>query len=235
MSGLIDATEMYLRTIYELLEEGIDPMRARIVERLHQTGPTVSQTVARMERDGLLTLGENRRIELSEIGLQEATKVMRRHRLAECALGSVLGMGWHQMHEEACRWEHVLSDQVEERLMAVLENPTVSPYGMPIPPPVDDYSVPDLGSFRRHLVDLVDALTGGDAAEGVLGAIGENVQADPYLLGRVVMAGLLPGVSVSVRRLDGLISVSASGGLSLALSEEVARGLALSRVQDPST
>ena len=86
VSDLIDTTEMYLRTIYELEEEGIVPLRARIAERLGQTGPTVSQTVARMERDGLITVEGDRHLELTVDGSALATRVMRKHRLAECLL-----------------------------------------------------------------------------------------------------------------------------------------------------
>jgi DtxR family Mn-dependent transcriptional regulator len=82
--GLIDTTEMYLRTVFELEEEGIVPLRARIAERLAQSGPTVSQTVARMERDGLLHVAGDRQLSLSEVGRTLATRVMRKHRLAEC-------------------------------------------------------------------------------------------------------------------------------------------------------
>ena len=92
MSDLIDTTEMYLRTIYELREEGITPMRARIAERLGQSGPTVSQTVARMERDGLVTVDEDRHLELTGTGEQQAVRVMRKHRLAECMLVEILAM-----------------------------------------------------------------------------------------------------------------------------------------------
>ncbi|MCH9815240.1 MAG: metal-dependent transcriptional regulator, partial [Actinomycetia bacterium] len=84
MSDLIDTTEMYLRTVYELQEEGVPPLRARIAERLEQSGPTVSQTVARMQRDGLLHVGEDRRILLTDAGQALAARVMRKHRLAEC-------------------------------------------------------------------------------------------------------------------------------------------------------
>ena len=80
MSDLIDTTEMYLRTIYELEEEGIVPLRARIAERLHQSGPTVSQTVARMERDNLVHVLGDRHLELTDEGRARATRVMRKHR-----------------------------------------------------------------------------------------------------------------------------------------------------------
>ena len=134
MSGdLIDTTEMYLRTVYELLEEGVVPLRARIAERLHQSGPTVSQTVARMERDGLLVVDTDRTIKLTRTGAHLARDVMRKHRLAECLLTEVIGLEWDKVHDEACRWEHVISLDVEKRLIAILDTPTVSPYGNPIP------------------------------------------------------------------------------------------------------
>ena len=104
VSDLIDTTEMYLRTVYELVEEGIVPLRARIAERLHQSGPTVSQTVARMERDGLLTVEGDRHLELTEEGNRLATRVMRKHRLAERLLTDVIGLDWELVHAEACRW-----------------------------------------------------------------------------------------------------------------------------------
>ena len=107
MSALIDTTEMYLRTIFELEEEGIAPMRARITERLHQSGPTVSQTVARMERDGLVVVTSDRQLEFTTAGREAAISVMRKHRLAECLLVNVLGLPWEDVHAEACRWEHV--------------------------------------------------------------------------------------------------------------------------------
>src|SRR6476659_1079781 len=126
---LIATTEMYLRTIYELVEEGIVPLRARIAERLHQSGPTVSQTVARMERDGLLTVEGDRHLQLTDEGRSLATAVMRKHRLAECLLVDVIGLDYADVHEEACRWEHVMSERVERKLLQVLDNPTESPYG----------------------------------------------------------------------------------------------------------
>src|SRR5699024_1988330 len=130
---LIDTTEMYLRTIYELMEEGIAPLRARIAERLDHSGPTVSQTVARMERDGLVHVAADRKLELTDEGLNAAATVMRKHRLAERLLADVIGLDWPYVHEEACRWEHVMSDQVESRLMVLLDSPSISPFGNQIP------------------------------------------------------------------------------------------------------
>ncbi|WP_454228325.1 metal-dependent transcriptional regulator [Propioniciclava flava] len=108
------------------------PLRARIAERLGQSGPTVSQTVQRMERDGLLHVADDRHIQLTEAGRAKATSVIRKHRLAEVLLTQVIGLPLDLVHDEACRWEHVISDEVATRLDAILHNPSVSPYGNPI-------------------------------------------------------------------------------------------------------
>ena len=92
MTELIDTTEMYLKTVYELEEDGVPPLRARIVERLDHSGPTVSQTVARMERDGLIKVAEDRSLELTDEGRRRATDVIRKHRLAERLLLDVIGI-----------------------------------------------------------------------------------------------------------------------------------------------
>src|ERR1700747_1706684 len=133
MNEPVDTTEMYLRTIYDLEEEGVTPLRARIAERLDQSGPTVSQTVSRMERDGLLHVAGDRHLELTDKGRALAIAVMRKHLLAERLLVDVIGLPWEEVHAEACRWEHVMSEDVERRLVKVLDNPPVSPFGNPIP------------------------------------------------------------------------------------------------------
>ena len=130
---LIDSTEMYLRTVLELEEEGIRALRARLTERLGLSAPSVSEGVARLEVDGLLHLAEDRTVELTARGRELAMRVLRKHRLAERLLVDVLGLEHEHVHEEACRWEHVISDRVEERLAEFLGNPTTSPYGNPIP------------------------------------------------------------------------------------------------------
>src|SRR5271167_3412109 len=124
---------MYLRTIFELEEEGVVPLRARIAERLTQSGPTVSQTVARMERDGLLHVAGDRQLSLSDVGRTLATRVMRKHRLAECLLIDVIKMPWEEVHIEACRWEHVISESVERRVLELLDYPVLCPHGNVIP------------------------------------------------------------------------------------------------------
>src|SRR2546430_16573574 len=124
---------MYLRTILELEEEGVIPLRARIAERLHQSGPTVSRTVNGMERDGLLTVEGDRHLQLPGTGRAYAVSVMRKHRLAELLLVNVIGLPYEAAHEEACRWEHVMSEAVEAKVYELLGRPTRSPYRNPIP------------------------------------------------------------------------------------------------------
>ncbi|MEU4118209.1 metal-dependent transcriptional regulator [Kitasatospora sp. NPDC028055] len=199
MSGLIDTTEMYLRTILELEEEGIVPMRARIAERLEQSGPTVSQTVGRMERDGLLQVAGDRHLELTEEGRRLAVRVMRKHRIAECLLVDVIGLEWEQVHEEACRWEHVMSETVERKVLAMLGHPTQSPYGNPIP------GLDELGDtkaegegFDAALVPL-DAVKPGEAgADVVVRRIGEPIQTDSELMSTLRRAGVRPGSTIKV-------------------------------------
>jgi len=133
MTPLIDATEMYLRTVWELEEEHITPIRARLVERLGLSAPAVSETVARLEQEGLLRIAPNRTLELTPEGRARATSVMRKHRLAERLLTDIIGLEWEQTHNEACRWEHVISDAVEDRLVELLNSPTTCAHGNPIP------------------------------------------------------------------------------------------------------
>lgn len=210
MSDLIDTTEMYLRTLYELLEEGVPLMRARIAERLHQSGPTVSQTVARMERDGLLTVHEDRHIELSEVGFELAENVMRKHRLAERLLTDVIGLEWPLVHEEACRWEHVISEAVEHRLLDILGEPTCSPYGNPIPGLDRLGAAASEEDFRAGSSPLVEVL-GDEEIQVEIVRIGESVQS-PATLKVLNEVGATPGTAITVRALDRWITVSGPHG-----------------------
>jgi DtxR family transcriptional regulator, iron-dependent repressor len=197
VTDLIDTTEMYLRTIFELEEEGIVPLRARIAERLSQSGPTVSQTVARMERDGLVSVEGDRHLELSDKGRTLATRVMRKHRLAECLLVEVIGMEWEDVHAEACRWEHVMSEAVERRLVELLDHPTVSPYGNPIPGLGELDAEPAVVAADERLQTLA-ATAGGNASRVVIRRIGEPVQTDASLMAALRRAGVRPGEVVKV-------------------------------------
>ncbi|MGC4153168.1 MAG: metal-dependent transcriptional regulator [Propionicimonas sp.] len=193
MSDLIDTTEMYLRTIYELGEEGVTPLRARIAERLKQSGPTVSQTVARMERDGLVTLHEDRHLVLTPVGKDLATRVMRRHRLAERLLTDVIGLEWELVHDEACRWEHVISTDVERRLVDILGQPVSSPYGNPIPA-LEELGAPAAQEDFLDGAELLSArLLIGGSQEVTIVRMSEAIQADLEALRLIGEAGIRPG------------------------------------------
>lgn len=231
MNDLIDTTEMYLRTIYDLEEEGVIPLRARIAERLGQSGPTVSQTVARMERDGLLVVAGDRHLELTETGRERAVSVMRKHRLAERLLVDVIGLEWEHVHSEACRWEHVMSEAVERKLVALLGNPTTSPYGNPIPG-LDRLGVSDQGTVealpKPHRLDEV-ARDGGGTVR--VGSIAEHIQSDPDLMARIKSIGMVPQAHVEIvpgADPDGPIVVRGMAG-SIEIDPSVAHAVLVTR------
>ncbi|MDO5719739.1 MAG: metal-dependent transcriptional regulator [Actinomycetaceae bacterium] len=193
MGELIDTTEMYLKTIYELIEDDVVPMRARIVERLGHSGPTVSQTIARMERDGLVVVGDDRKLILTERGSEVATEVMRKHRLAERLLIDVIGLEWEFAHDEACRWEHVMSHQVEEKLVDLLACSERDPYGNPVPGEADaDEDAISLATLRETVEEdePVDNLT--------VSRIGEPIQADSMTMQALAALNLRRGDEISI-------------------------------------
>ena len=214
--GLIDTTEMYLRTIFELEEEGIPPLRARIAERLAQSGPTVSQTVARMERDGLLRLQDGRRLVLTDTGRELATRVMRKHRLAECLLISVIGLPWEEVHSEACRWEHVISEQVERRLVELLGYPVHCPHGNVIPG-LAELGVPAAAAdqaemARRELSLPMATVASARPAPVVIRRISEQVQSDIGLMLKLKQSGIQPGREVTLSVADDGVRVTSEEG-----------------------
>jgi DtxR family Mn-dependent transcriptional regulator len=231
MNDLVDTTEMYLRTIYDLEEEGVVPLRARIAERLDQSGPTVSQTVSRMERDGLLQVAGDRHLELTDKGRRLAISVMRKHRLAERLLVDLIGLPWEEVHAEACRWEHVMSEDVERRLVQVLDNPTVSPFGNPIPGLAllglaDSTGGPDL----PELVRLTE-LPVGDSVAVVVRRLTEHVQGDVALITRLKEAGVVPNARVLVQTgLDGDVTIMVSGHENVELPHEMAHAVKVEKV-----
>jgi DtxR family Mn-dependent transcriptional regulator len=213
MSHLIDATEMYLRTLYELEEEGIRPIRARLVERLHLSAPAVSETVARLEQEGLMRLREDRTVELTSEGRARAVSVMRKHRLAERLLVDVIGLRWDLVHAEACRWEHVISDEVEQRLVDVLHAPTHDAHGNPIPGIGPD-------SEPSELLSLIDAAAEDEPV--IVDRISEHLQADATVIARLYELGLRPGTRLMAHRENGAVVIDA-GGQTSRLNEDAAR------------
>ena len=217
MNDLVDTTEMYLRTILELEEEGVTPKRARIAERLHQSGPTVSQTVSRMERDGLLTVEGDRHLLLTATGRTYAVSVMRKHRLAELLLVNVIGMPYEEAHDEACRWEHVMSEAVEQRVYELLGRPTRSPYGNPIPG-LEEF---DASAQAAPMDGERNLAFPGLTGTVVVSRICESVQTDARVLRLLHSAGVDPGVVVTVaQERDGVILDR--GGETVRLPLEVA-------------
>jgi DtxR family Mn-dependent transcriptional regulator len=222
---------MYLRTIYELEEEGIVPLRARIAERLHQSGPTVSQTVARMERDNLVHVLGDRHLQLTAEGRVRATRVMRKHRLAERLLIDVIGLDWEKVHDEACRWEHVISEDVERKLVDLLNTPTLSPYGNPIP------GLEELGVraatelFRDGNEQLQDVVSSSTApVMVVIERMSEEIQKDVEMMGTLRQAGIQPGAEVRAE-VGGLgVRLTVDGSPSCEIDREASTHLFVSRV-----
>ncbi|MFD2674356.1 metal-dependent transcriptional regulator [Gulosibacter bifidus] len=207
MTNLVDTTEMYLRTILDLEEEGITPLRARISERLGHSGPTVSQTIARMERDRLVEVAPDRTLVLTDEGRDTAVRVLRKHRIAEALLANVIGLDLSLVHDEACRWEHVMSDEAESRIYALLGEPAESPYGTPIPSLSDLYRNAS-DTFREGVValdELLDARGAAATADSepllvTIRRLGEPVQSDAALLSELRQLELLPPATAAVRR-----------------------------------
>jgi DtxR family Mn-dependent transcriptional regulator len=212
--GLIDTTEMYLRTVFELEEEGIVPLRARIAERLAQSGPTVSQTVARMERDGLVHVENDRQLALSDAGRTLATRVMRKHRLAECLLVGVIKLPWEEVHIEACRWEHVISESVERRVLELLGYPVVCPHGNIIPGLVE-LGLPEKARERvlaatREAGETMTSVAQTGPARVIVRRISEQVQSDLVLMLKLKRAGIQPGREVILMAGENGVRVTAA-------------------------
>ena len=171
----------------------------------------MSQTVGRMERDGLVVVSDDRTLELTDSGRQKAVDVMRKHRLAERLLSDVIGLDWAYVHEEACRWEHVMSEQVERRLVELLGHPTESPYGNPIPGLAQLGDVP-AKDFEQGVVGLVRRLNeAGGPITGTVRRLAEPVQVDPELLQQLKGAGVMPGASGDYRYSEGYVLVQMDG------------------------
>ncbi len=135
------AFEEYCETIFELAEDGVKVIQARIAERLAVSRPAVSEMVKRLDEEGLVTLSGHT-IRLTPEGTTLATTMVRRHRLAERFLTDVLGLSWATAHHEAGKWEHVISPEVETAMLDLMENPTTCPHGNPIPG--SDYVEPSM-------------------------------------------------------------------------------------------
>ncbi|WP_296213847.1 iron dependent repressor, metal binding and dimerization domain protein [Corynebacterium sp. YSMAA1_1_F7] len=239
MRDLVDTTEMYLRTIYELEEEGILPLRARIAERLDQSGPTVSQTVARMERDELLTIEKDRSLKLSAQGRALATAVMRKHRLAERLLTDVIGLPWEKVHDEACRWEHVMGDEVEVQLVKVLSEYSTSPFGNPIPG-LDELLEGIPNAERAEMEDKIRSLQEGSSQRASdieppepiqvkILSINEIIQVEHKLMAKFHALDMRPGSVVNLVATEDGLEFSNDNG-AIVIPEELGHAVRVEKV-----
>ncbi len=195
--------EEYLETMLSLAEEGVPVIQARIAERLGRSAPSVSEMLDRLREDGYVTR-EGRLLSLTESGQALAEKVVRKHRLAERLLVDVIGLEWHKVHREAGRWEHVISDDVEARLVELLGDPATCPHGNPIP-----------GSHSPAPAVTVRPLADVDAGERVrLFRISEEVELNLGSLTLLDEGGFIPGVVARVagRDREGNVEVTVEGG-----------------------
>jgi DtxR family Mn-dependent transcriptional regulator len=203
--------EEYLETIFALEEEGIPVIQARLAERLDKAAPSVSEMLDRLEADDLI-VRTSRQIAMTSKGTSLAEGVVRKHRLAERLLVDIIGLDWDKAHVEAGRWEHVISDDVEERLVVLLGNPTTCPHGNPIP------GVEPVGPEQRRLAEAQP----GERIR--LERITESVEHDAASLTYLGDHGLTPGITalVQARAPDGTLTLEV-GSATIALGPAMTR------------
>ncbi len=202
MAEMHDATEEYLEQILELEEEGVTPMRARLVERLKLSAPAVSETIGRLVDHGFVELHADRSLHLTPKGRILATSVMRRHRLAERLLLDVIGLEWEKVHREAARWEHAISAEVEEKLVELLGDPLTCPHGNPIP-----------GTRRRASKVASVALTMAEPGPVTIARVSERLELNDEGLQFLARARLIPGATaVVVERTPAGVKVKTPSG-----------------------
>ncbi len=215
--GFHPPLEEYLEAIYELEEEGTRVIQARLAEHLGHSPPSVSEMVRRLRDEGWVQV-RDRALHLTPKGRDRAISVVRKHRLAERLLTDVIGLPWHKTHVEACRWEHVISDEVEEHLVALLENPSTCPHGNPIP---------GAGPARDDLLALADVELGERVR---LERVTEQVEVDLDALVYLDDHGFIPGADAEVRSRapDGTVTLDLHEG-SIALGPSLTTQLYVSR------
>lgn len=192
----------YLEAIYEMAEEGIPTIQARVAEWMGVSAASVSEAVKRLVRDGLL-VSRDRTLQFTAEGERIARALVRRHRLAEHFLIRVIGLPWHKAHEEAGRWERVISDDVEARMVEILDDPATCPHGNPIPGSSHDVDY-------DRLVPLKNVEPGGLA---VLRRLTEDLELELDVMRFFEESGLMPGARIAVRSVapDGTMGLDVRG------------------------
>lgn len=191
--ALTATVEEYLETIYNMAAEQEVVIGARLAEKFHVAPPTVTEMLKRLVRDGYVGMDQKRQVRLTEAGYSAAEAVLRRHRLTERFLVDMLGMQWHQVHEEACRLEHFISGAVEARVLTSLNFPKTCPHGNPIPGQVP--------SARTYLQDQnAIRLSGVNEDERVkILCISEVVEDEEALILYLHEKGLTPGMELTTQ------------------------------------
>ena len=190
--SLSATVEEYLETIYNMSAENEVVIGARLAEKFRVSPPTVTEMLKRLVRDGYVEMDNKRQVTLTEAGNQAAEAVLRRHRLTERFLADMLGMQWHQVHEEAGRLEHFISGAVEERVIASLNYPTTCPHGNPIPG-----SVPNARAYLKDQGAVrLSTVAPGEKATILL--ISEVVEDEEALILYLHEKGLTPGTRLIV-------------------------------------
>jgi DtxR family transcriptional regulator, iron-dependent repressor len=178
--------EEYLQTYLELQEDGVRPIGARLAERLGISAAAVSEGMHRLIQRGY-AVEKDKVFSLTPTGEEAGRTVIRRHRLAECFLVDILGLRWERAHPEAARWEHALSEDVEQRIIEMLDDPAVCPHGNPIP-----------GSKRARPPEPSAPLAASRPGRMRLVRISEQTQADETAIAFLAEVGLLPGAVLEV-------------------------------------
>jgi DtxR family transcriptional regulator, Mn-dependent transcriptional regulator len=195
--------EEYLETIYNMGVENEVVIGARLAEKFNVSAPTVTEMLKRLVRDGYIDMDNKRVVTLTEAGNQAAEAVLRRHRLTERFLVDMLGMQWHQVHEEACRLEHFISGAVEARVISSLNNPTTCPHGNPIPGQVAARTyLKDRGAVRLSTIKAGENAT--------ILCISEVVEDEEALILYLHEKGLTPGTTLTAQSEDGVSGNSES-------------------------
>jgi DtxR family Mn-dependent transcriptional regulator len=187
MAEMHDTTEEYLESILAIEEEGVVPMRARLVERLGLSAAAVSETVGRLSEHGYVELHGDRSLHLTDKGRRLATTVVRRHRLAERLLVDVIGLEWEKVHREADRWEHAISADVEAKLVELLGDPATCPHGNPIP-----------GSKHKTTAGPTVALARAVPGPVTVQRVNERLESDDEGISLLATARMTPGSAATV-------------------------------------
>ena len=218
-NGFHPPLEEYLETIHSLQEEGVQVIQARLAQRLGHSAPTVSEMVHRLRDDGYVNVAD-RSITLTDKGRSRAESVVRKHRLAERLLTDVIGLEWHKAHVEAGRWEHVISDEVEARLIELLGHPRTCPHGNPIP---------GAAGKAPPQIALADAEPGDHIR---LERVTEQVEIDLESLSYLSNHGFVPGTDarVKAKQIDGSMTLVLDRDDTIELGPSIAQQLFVAEV-----